>query len=292
MILIAEAGATKTDWVLVRGCSEIYKFRTRGLNLALVEDSDVDELLDELGKWQLLLAHDVLVLHFYSAGVVKGLTNEYFDLCLKKCFKNAEIFYESDLLAASRALFGGSSGLVAILGTGSNSAYYLDGKIINNIRSGGYILGDEGSAASLGRNFISDYIKGLLPESIQEDFERKYQLDYSQIVNNVYKKSNPSRFLASFAPYIFSLSEYPYIQELIRNNLSSFIERVILRYNCDLNIGVVGSFGYASSAYLLELGKKYNINFVKFLSSPIDALVEYHIMGTSKNSPSLKFRNV
>lgn len=277
MILIADSGATKTDWILGSSISDAYSFRTRGLNLALSSKSDIDELFFELSKWEDLVADEVKAIYFYSAGAINGLSNDYFYFSAKSFFSSAKVFCDNDLLAASRALFGTSAGLVAILGTGSNSAYYDGEKIVKNIRPGGFILGDEGSAASLGKNFLSDFIKGLLPSAIQSDLETIYHLDYPTIVQKVYKEANPSRFLGSLAPYIYSLSDDECVDKLIRKNLTDFVERVLLQYDKSLDIGVVGSFGAASKSYLSDLGRDYGLNFVKFLSSPIEALLDYHL---------------
>ena len=194
----------------------------------------------------------------------------------------ANVHFYSDILAAARALFGDGSGVVAIMGTGSNSCLYENGEITRNIRPGGFILGDEGSGVSLGRAFLADLIKGLVPSQIEEDFDKEFGLDYSQIVRKVYKEQAAAAFMASFAPFILARKDERYINGLIEGCLESFMERALERYadnapaDISHRVGVVGSFGCACEEALRELSKRHPLEFVKFIKSPIDELVTYH----------------
>ena len=188
-------------------------------------------------------------------------------------------------LAAARALWGDSPGIVAILGTGSNSCSYDGTRITANVRPGGYILGDEGGGAALGRRFLADYIKNLTPGTLSERFREQYRLDYADIVNSVYKSPNPAGFLASFAPFIIEAAgKDGYCRSLVTENVRAFITRSLLSYrqgNEVLEVGVAGSVGMACSRWLESIGKDYNVNFRKFMSSPVEALAGYHM---DKNS--------
>ena len=194
----------------------------------------------------------------------------------------ANVHFYSDILAAARALFGDGSGVVAIMGTGSNSCLYENGEITRNIRPGGFILGDEGSGVSLGRAFLADLIKGLVPSQIEEYFDKEFGLDYSQIVRKVYKEQAAAAFMASFAPFILARKDDRYIHHLIEDCLESFMERALERYadnapeEISHKVGVVGSFGCACEEALHELSNKHPLKFVKFIKSPIDELVTYH----------------
>jgi N-acetylglucosamine kinase-like BadF-type ATPase len=197
----------------------------------------------------------------------------------------AQVHFHSDILAAARALFGDGSGVVAIMGTGSNSCLYENGQIVRNIRPGGYILGDEGSGVSLGRAFLADFVKGLLPSEVEADFVREFGLDYAQIVRKVYKEPAASAFMASLAPFILSLSHKgnAYATTLIEDCLESFVRRALSRYSesavdsdAARTIGVVGSFGCACEDMLRWVGERYGLDFVKFIKSPVDELVTYH----------------
>ena len=196
----------------------------------------------------------------------------------------AQTHFYSDILAAARALFADGSGVVAIMGTGSNSCLYENGTVTRNIRPGGYILGDEGSGVSLGRAFLADLIKGLVPKEVEEDFNKDFGLDYSQIVRKVYKEPAASAFMASLAPFILDHKENPYISNLLEDCLESFIRRALSRYadqaadkESARRIGVVGSFGSACEDMLRTIGHRHGLEFVKFIKSPIDELVTYHM---------------
>jgi N-acetylglucosamine kinase-like BadF-type ATPase len=194
----------------------------------------------------------------------------------------AEVHFYSDILAAARALFGDGSGIVAIMGTGSNSCLYENGEITRNIRPGGFILGDEGSGVALGRAFLADLIKGLVPAVIEEDFNREFGLDYPQIIRKVYKEQAASAFMASLAPFILARKGEGYIDRLIERCLESFMERALERYadnaseEISSKVGVVGSFGCACEEMLRSLSERHPLEFVRFIKSPIDELVTYH----------------
>ena len=146
--------------------------------------------------------------------------------CLEMWCPFAEMEFHSDILAAARALFGDGSGVVAIMGTGSNSCLYENGKIVRNIRPGGYVLGDEGSGVWLGRAFLADFVKGMLPVHIEKEFVDLTGLDYPTVVRKVYKEPAASAFMASFAPFVLSHMSDPYVFGLVEE---VFLER------CDSN---------------------------------------------------------
>jgi N-acetylglucosamine kinase-like BadF-type ATPase len=149
--------------------------------------------------------------------------------------------------------------------------------IVKNIRPGGFILGDEGSGAALGKAFVSDFIKGLLPDNVEEEFVKEYGLDYQKIVQKVYREPAASAFLASFAPFILERTEEPYIKNLLDSVIESFVVRSLKRYGQTVKVGVVGSFGCACEAVLRETGIRHGLEFTMFLKSPIDKLTEYHM---------------
>ena len=219
---------------------------------------------------------------FYGAGLVSPQSCAPIEEALQMWCPLVNVHFYSDILAAARALFGDGSGVVAIMGTGSNSCLYENGEITRNIRPGGFILGDEGSGVSLGRAFLADLIKGLVPSAIEEDFNKEFDLDYPQIVRKVYKEQAASAFMASLAPFILSRKDDRYIHHLIEDCLESFMERALERYadnapaDISHRVGVVGSFGCACEEMLRELSKRHPLEFVKFIKSPIDELVTYH----------------
>lgn len=276
MKLIVESGSTKTDWAAVGMC----RFRTSGINLSVMPARAILEVL--------LQARDLLEenipegrnadpdeILFYGAGLAGSSSLLVLDKALKAVFPSASVAYGSDLLAAARAAFDRKPGIVAILGTGSNSCLYDGSKVVSNVRPGGFILGDEGGGVSLGRAFIADCIKGLLPESLSDSFTEAYGLTYEQIVEKVYQGSSPAAFLASFVPFILEHRDDQYVRDLIDSNFRSFIIRCLKQYDLEANdVAVVGSFGCACRDELISLGREYGVRFTNFIKSPIDRLVE------------------
>ena len=277
MKIIAESGATKTDWRLVTDDGMVTKASGAGLNPSVLNAEQIRAaiapvmpVLNPEGK----AVHEI---HFYGAGLVSAAVSAPLADALSMWYPFADMQFHSDMLAAARALFGNGSGVVAIMGTGSNSCLYENGQIVRNIRPGGFILGDEGSGAALGKAFVSDFIKGLLPENVEDDFVKEYNLDYQKIVQKVYKEPAVSAFLASFAPFILDRMNEPYIRGMVESVLEAFVLRSLSRYRqTPLKVGVVGSFGCACETVLREIGARYGLEFTDFLKSPIDKLVEYH----------------
>lgn len=281
MKIIVESGGTKTSWRAVDSDGTVRSMQTAGLSPTCLEDNLVSDIIRQAVPALNPEGKAVREIHFYGSGLVSDSSALPIRSALELWCPFAIIHFHSDLLAAARALFGDGRGVAAIMGTGSNSCMYENGEITRNIRPGGFILGDEGSGACLGRMFISDYIKGLLPAHVEKDFTARFGLDYSSIVSKVYKEQTASAFLASFAPYILENVTDPYIYHMVCECLESFVSRALARYAEDrsdhpLSVGVVGSFGCACSAMLQDIGDKYGLKFIKFIKSPIDELVGYH----------------
>lgn len=277
MKLIAESGATKTDWRLIADDGTVRSAYSAGLNPSVLDVEQMREIIAPVMPVLNPEGKSVEEIFFYGAGLVSDAAAAPLAGVLSMWYPFAQMQFHSDMLAAARALFGNGSGVVAIMGTGSNSCLYENGVIVKNIRPGGFILGDEGSGAALGKAFVSDFIKGLLPEKVEMDFVRVSGLDYQKIVQKVYREPAPSAFLASFAPFILERTEEPYIKNLVDSVIESFIVRSLKRYGQTVKVGVVGSFGCACEAVLRETGIRHGLEFTMFLKSPIDKLTEYHM---------------
>lgn len=283
MVLIAESGATKTDWRLVMDDGQVRCASGKGLNPSVLDPEGIRDIIGAVIPGLNPEGRTIVEIHFYGAGLINSESSAMLAEALELWCPFAEMDFQSDLVAAARALFGNGSGIVAIMGTGSNSCLYQDGRIVRNIRPGGFILGDEGGGASLGKAFLADFIKGLLPQEIEDDFVRETGLDYARIVQKVYKEPAPSAFLASLAPFILQRLSHPYMKDLTAECLESFVRRALARYpvGCEgaegvRETGVVGSFGCACEPLLREIGCRYGLELVKFIKSPIDELVKYH----------------
>lgn len=288
MILIVESGATKTDWRVVSPDKEPFMIKTAGMNLASVSNEAVEaaarEAVDAFASAG--IAGEVDEIHFYAAGLIPTGREEPvpsqaagLDAILRTVFAHSSIEYTSDTMAAARSVCGHKPGIAAILGTGSNSCLFDGEKIVKNVRSGGFILGDEGGATRLGKLFISDFIKGLVTEPVSGEFERDFEVDYMTVVQKVYKGDAPSGYLGSFAPWIlerYDSSEY--VRKLVDGNFRDFCERVLLQYDVAGHpVGIVGGFGYACKEILKSVAEPYGIRFGSIIPAPMEGLVDYHL---------------
>lgn len=283
MKIIVESGATKTAWRAISVEGNMTEVLTQGLSPTCLDAEHISDIVRKAVPALNPEGKRVEQIVFYGAGLVSEESVASLRSCLEMWCPFASVEFHSDILAAARALFGDGSGVVAIMGTGSNSCLYENGQIVKNIRPGGYVLGDEGSGVALGRAFLADFVKGLLPESIESEFSAQTGLDYSGIVRKVYREQAASAFMASLAPFVLSHMDEPYIRSMVRDCLESFVKRALSRYAgyagdraAACKVGVVGSFGCACEDMLREIGREYGLEFVAFLKSPIDQLVKYH----------------
>ena len=277
MILIADSGTTKTDWRAIEACGCITSISTEGINPVF----QTPEKLDEIFKKALipqLEGGEVTKIFFYSAGV--AASNEATEALMKvfsKNFYNCDFFVETDKLGSARALCGRNAGIACIMGTGSNSCFYDGEKITDNNVGGGFILGDEGGGASLGKRLLSDFIRGLLPEEVAEALRTRYNLDYITIVDNVYKRPMPNRWLASFSPFIEEFIGLDHIRDMVDSQFDSFIKRNLYRYDTsNYAMNAVGSVAYFFKDNLERVAKNNGIKVGEILKNPIEKLVQYH----------------
>ena len=277
MLLIADAGSTKTAWSLLTRSGHSQDFQTEGINPFFQSENDIvsivsNQLLPQIGRhlWIGPITH----IYFYGAGCTPEKSVQVKN-ALQQCFKKSEIEVDSDMVGAALALFGKQSGVACILGTGSNSCLFIDGRIKFQVPSLGFILGDEGGAAALGKQFVADFIKDLVPDGIARAFRERFDGDYAAIVRNVYREGTPAKYFGSIAPLLTENASDPYVNRLIVNNFRSFIERSLLQYD-RLPVGVVGGFGYACRDILRSLGPQYGITWSKFIASPMEGLIDYY----------------
>lgn len=283
MRIIVESGATKTSWRALCDDGSVRSAQTAGLSPTCLDDDHIRGIMREAMPVLNPEGRTVSQIFFYGAGLVSPEAAAPVMSALEMWCPFAQVEFHSDIVAAARALWGDGSGVVAIMGTGSNSCLYEDGKVVRNIRPGGYVLGDEGSGVALGRAFLADYIKGLVPEDISAEFDKEFGLDYAGIVRKVYKEQAASAFMGSVAPFVMKHIGNQYVNELVKDCLEAFLKRSLSRYcqgasdsTAARKVGVVGSFGCACESLLHALAPAYDLDFVKFIKSPIDELVLYH----------------
>lgn len=284
MIIIVESGATKTDWCAVAADGSVIPVRTAGMNIATMPIEAIKAIINEAAPQLNPNGEKVTELHYYAAGLIIPEGEKIppvaknLDASLKEYFPDAEMEYASDLLDAARAVCGHKPGIAAIMGTGSNSCLYDGKNIVKNVRSAGFILGDEGGGACLGKMFMADFLKGLVPEPVSSEFARDFQVDYFTVVQKVYKSDAPSKYLGEFAPWIMArYDSCDYVRDLVDRNFRNFIERALSQYDIKkYPVGVVGGFGYAHQEKLRKVAAEYDIRFSEIIATPIEGLIKYH----------------
>lgn len=278
-IILVESGATKSDWrVLGEHGNVKNQAFFPGMNLSTMRMEDILGILSE--AFDSGMFHGgIKGFYLYAAGVVTDSIRDKLTTYLRSCADIDDVDIEDDLTGAARAVCGHSPGIAAILGTGSNACFYDGTAVSREVYSGGYILGDEGSAATLGKLFLSDYLKGMVPENVAEDFRRSFDSTYTAIIDGVYHSASPSAFLGSLAPFIVSYLDVPYISGIIKGNFKAYIDRILTRYDVSkYPVGIVGSFGWACRDILVPMLEQSGITVSKVIKDPVDELCKYHIV--------------
>lgn len=276
MILIADSGSTKTHWCVVENSVVVNEIFTDGINPFYQTDMEIIALLDtqlipKLGNG------DIYNIYFYGAGCSFPEKKILVSRALVRFFSNSIIEIQSDLLGAARSLFQREKGIACILGTGSNSCFYDGNKIVQNVSPLGYILGDEGSGAVLGKLLVADCLKNQLPEWLCEKLLDEYELTPATIMENVYKKPFPNRFLAKFTPFILEHIEEPSIFNLVYDSFDAFFIRNVMQYPLeDVQVGFVGSIAHYFRDTLEIVASERGIIISTIMQNPLQGLVEYH----------------
>jgi len=276
MILIADSGSTKTQWCLVDEGQIVKEIFTEGINPFYQTDMEIIALLDD----QLIPGldnTDIDRIFFYGAGCSFPEKKILVSRGLVRFFGNSMIEIQSDLLGAARSLFQHEKGIACILGTGSNSCYYDGKEITQNVSPLGFILGDEGSGAVLGKLFIADCLKNQLPLELKEKFLSRYELTPEIILDRVYKKPFPNRFLAQFTPFMLENIEEPSIFNLVYDSFDAFFVRNVMQYPLDdIRVGCVGSIAHYFRDTLEIVASERRIEISEIVQKPMDGLVKFY----------------
>lgn len=274
--LIADSGATKAEWCLI-GKGKKKTFFTDGISPYFLNTSDIvalvrTQLLPSLGKVQ------VDEVHYYGTGTKNPENKKSVLKALKQVFPEAHVEVENDLLGAARALCGREKGIACILGTGSNSCYYNGTKISKNSPGLGYVLGDEGSGAYLGKKVIQYYLYNTFDEDLRARFDARFVTTAAEILDNVYKKPLPNRYLASFALFLAENRGHYMIENIIEDGLNDFFYHHIYKYpeSWKYPLHFVGSVAYGFQDVVREMAADYGLEIGKIRKAPMDGLVEFH----------------
>ena len=289
MILIADSGSTKTDWILVASDGTQTELHTEGINPA----RDARDIIYNV------LYHDLLTqipsdisreelsrsgcqgsegaVYFYGAGCIEPFSQTVRSV-LKDLFPCCKVEVESDLLGAARALCGHEPGIACILGTGSNSCLYDGRDIIMHTPPLGYILGDEGSGSFLGKVLVNGLFKGVLPDELKQAFCNKYDIELPGIIEHVYRQPSANRFLASLVPFIVEHRSHPSIHDLLVDAFRQFLVRNVAIYgHKEMPIHCVGGIAYQFSDELSEAAASEGMQMGRIMLRPIQSIVQYHL---------------
>ena len=276
MQLIVDSGSTKTEWLVVENFDVVKQIFTKGINPFYQTESEIMSeiecfLLPELGDLP------IASICFYGAGCSFPEKKAIVCNALGFYFKHIPIEVQSDLLAAARALCGTEKGIACILGTGSNSCYYDGAEIVDNVSPLGFILGDEGSGAVLSKTFMSDCLKNQIPAELRKAFMDKYELTPAVVLENVYKKPFPNRYLATFTPFLSENISEPAIRDVVYNGFVAFFKRNVMQYEFQtMKTSFVGSVAFHFEELLLKAAADCGVTVGTVVKSPMQGLIKYH----------------
>ncbi len=276
MLLIADSGSTKTTWCLSdRKSDKLITLQTDGINPFYQDENAIFQTLaGQIG----VIEETIDEIHFYGAGCANAEVNNIVKKALKRFFKTDCIEIQSDLLAAARALCQRNPGIACIMGTGSNSCYYNGHEIEQHVSPLGFILGDEGSGAVLGKRLLADVLKNQLPSHIIQLFFEQYKTNRNEILENIYRKPFPNRYAAGFTTFIGSHINEPSLELLVTTEFELFLKRNVLQYqnSGNLEINFTGSIAFYFQKQLNTACRIFNLRPGKIMKDPMNGLIEYH----------------
>lgn len=274
--LIADSGSTKTEWCLLKNGKPVI-FTSQGMSPYFTDDEGLaniikNEVIPHLKK------ASINEVFFYGTGCKDPRNQKRIKKVFEKIFNEANVFVENDLFGAARSLCGDEKGIACILGTGSNSCYFNGNKIMKNSPGLGYVLGDEGSGAVLGKKVIQHYLYTIFEEDMLERFNKKFSTSPEEILEAVYRKPLPNRYLASFTKFLAENRGHYMIENIIEDGLNEFFYTHIIRYNESkkLPIHFTGGVANGFKDVITELCEGYGLELGKITKTPMEGLIEFH----------------
>jgi N-acetylglucosamine kinase-like BadF-type ATPase len=274
--LIADSGSTKAAWCILDGKKK-KKITTQGISPYFLSGIQIQEVLEkELLPKIKNIQPDII--HYYGTGCSNPANVNTVKLALKKVFPKAKVYVDHDLMGAAKALCGDEKGVACILGTGSNSCYYNGKKIVSNSPGLGFILGDEGSGAYLGKKVIQYYMYKTFDPELMDRFDAKYNTSATEILDAVYKQPMANRYLANFTEFLVENRGHFMIENIIEDSLNDFFFTHICKYreSWTLPIHFIGSVAFGFKDVIKEMCHSYELQIGKVLQQPMDGLIKYH----------------
>jgi N-acetylglucosamine kinase-like BadF-type ATPase len=279
MILIADAGSSKTSWILVNNERMIIgKFESGGLNPTVFDE---DTLSKNIARNAELMNHAPYIreIYLYGSGVSEKNTQEKLNKILSELFDKAEIHIFTDMIAAVRATAGNAPGIVSILSTGSNSCYFDGNDIVETVGYMGYLLMDDASGNWFGKQLLRDYYFKKMPKQLRQQFKNEYKIDTKKVLEHLYNKPQPNVFLAGFAPFMQDHYKSPYIKALLTRGFEQFVTQELSTYDHykDLPLHFVGPIAFFFQKELIEVIEKEGLKLGKIIRNPIEELIDFHV---------------
>ncbi len=278
MILIVESGSTKADWVLLDGINILSSFQTKGWNPLFLSSELMMLRLKSYSELNAVFTK-IKEVHFYAPGSSSASSFDNLESSLTSFFVNANVIIKTDIYAAARAAYNGKSLFVSVLGTGSNTAFF-NGESIDQLKpSLGYVLGDEGSGASLGRLLLRSYLYQNLPSDLYIDFTKKHSISKESVLKSLYKEDHPNQFLASYVPFLVTHKMHPFVIDLVQKEFKYYLDTHVLSHPLcyDYSISFIGSVAFHFQDIIKKLCEEYNLEISKFIRFPIHSLLNFHI---------------
>jgi glucosamine kinase len=284
MILVADSGSTKTDWLGFHSGKKI-SFSTQGINPYFLNAQDIYKVLSKVDVLE-GFAEEVKEIYFYGAGCSTPDKHEIISNGLSLYFPKAFISVDNDLIGCAFATCGDKKGLICILGTGSNVSYFDGSSTYDSNYGLGYILGDEGSGTFFGRKMITSYLYNQMPEDLRELFAKDYEVDKETVITNVYQRPLPNTYLAGFSRFMYEHREHPFINQVLVDGFQEFIDINIKDFKDHQHIDChfVGSIAYYYQDILKRVAKKNGLHVGKILQKPIEGIYSYILKKEGINS--------
>ncbi len=275
-LLIADGGATKTEWILLENRLVKYRFMTNGFNPNYAPVSAFENVLRS--DFPASFPVEVDEIRYYGSGCAAEDNCVLVKTAIQKRFPRADVAITHDLMAAAHATLGRNLGIACILGTGSNSCLYDGNRIIGQGISLGYLVGDEGSGCHIGKEVVRSFFYEMMPEELCRQFDAEYGLDRGSFVNRLYHDAQPSKYLASFSRFAGNHQDHPFIKDLCTRCFNAFIDSFICRYDgySSLNVSFVGSVAYHFQAILRDALNERGISVGQVLQSPAEGLIRFY----------------
>ncbi len=275
MILVADSGSSKTDWMGYDN-GNVITFNTKGINPYFLNEQEIYKLISKNEDF-VPYANKVQEIYFFGAGSSSPDKHEVVSNGLSLFFKKAFISVDNDLVGSAVATCGSEKGLSCILGTGSNISYY-DGKSVHDSTHGlGYVLGDEGSGTYFGRKLAIAYLYGHMPADLGKNFAETYDINKENVITNVYQRSFPNIYLASLSRFMADNLSHPFIQQLLRTGFQEFVDTNIKDFPGykDLKSHFIGSIAYFYQDVLREVCEANEVIVGNIDQKPITGIFQH-----------------